>query len=227
MDLRKIILITGATKGIGYALSRWFIDNGHIVIGCGRSAKLIEELKGWSETSDFETVDVLSAYHVKAWIENSFQKIGVPDLIINNAALATPPKPLWETPLEDFNKLIDVNIKGVNNVLHFVIPHLIESKKGVIVNMSSGWGRHTSPETAPYCCSKWGIEGLSLALSQELPSPLACVPLNPGTIDTEMLENFFGDRARHSRSPKEWAKSAGPFLLSLDRSSNGKQLTAP
>ena len=227
MDCQRIIMITGVTKGIGFALSKWFIDKGHIIIGCGRNVQVIQEMKTWASNSDFQPVDVSSAVDVETWINNSFEKVGVPDLIINNAAISTPLKPLWKTPLEDFNNLIDVNIKGVNNVIHFALPCLISAQKGIIVNMSSGWGRHTAAETAPYCCSKWGIEGLSLALAQELPVPLACVPLNPGTIDTEMLENYFGERARYSRSPEEWAKTAGPFLLALDRDSNGKQLTAP
>jgi NAD(P)-dependent dehydrogenase (short-subunit alcohol dehydrogenase family) len=98
----------------------------------------------------------------------------------------------------------------------------------VIVNFSSGWGRSTDAEVAPYCATKWAIEGLTQSLAQELPSGMAAVPLNPGIIDTDMLRSTFGGTASSSYPrPGEWAKAAVPFLLKLGPSDNGKQLTAP
>ena len=95
------------------------------------------------------------------------------------------------------------------------------------MNFSSGWGRSADAEVAPYCASKWAIEGLTLALAQELPSGLAAVAFNPGIINTDMLQSCFGGSASSYPSPAEWAKSAVPFLLNLGPGDNGQQLTAP
>ena len=97
----------------------------------------------------------------------------------------------------------------------------------MIVNFSSGWGRSTSPEVAPYCASKWAIEGLSQALAQELPPGLAAVALNPGIINTDMLQRCFGPGASAYPTADEWAKKAVPFLANLGASDNGRSLTAP
>jgi len=98
---------------------------------------------------------------------------------------------------------------------------------GVIVNLSSGWGRSTSADVAPYCASKFAIEGLTGALSQELPNGMAAIALNPGVINTQMLQSCFGEAANSHRTAKQWAVTAAPYLLSLSASDNGQSLTAP
>ena len=95
----------------------------------------------------------------------------------------------------------------------------------MIVNFSSEWGRSTSPEVAPYCATKWAVEGLTRALAQELPRGLAAVPVNPGIIDTDMLRSCFGDSAGHYPDPREWAETAVPFLLGLGPKDNGRPLS--
>jgi NAD(P)-dependent dehydrogenase (short-subunit alcohol dehydrogenase family) len=122
---------------------------------------------------------------------------------------------------------VDVNVKGVANVVRAFVPAMIRRGSGVVVNFSSGWGRATSPEVAPYCASKWAIEGLTRALAQELPRGLAAVPLNPGIIDTDMLRSCFGADAAAYAEPREWAEKTVPFLLELGPRHNGQALTAP
>jgi len=97
----------------------------------------------------------------------------------------------------------------------------------VLVNFSSGWGRSTSPDVAPYCATKWAIEGLTQALAQELPAGLAAIPLNPGIIDTDMLRGCFGAGADGFPTAEKWAESAVPFLVKLGPSHNGRPLSAP
>ena len=104
---------------------------------------------------------------------------------------------------------------------------MIDRGEGVIVNLSSGWGRSVAPDVAPYCASKWAIEGLTRALATELPNGLAAVPLNPGVINTEMLQSCFGESAGDYGTATQWASTAVPFLLQLDASNNGDILTAP
>ncbi len=134
---------------------------------------------------------------------------------------------MWEIPAADFDRLTAININGTANFIRHTVPIMISAGKGIIVNLSSGWGRSTSPEVAPYCASKWAIEGLTQALAQELPGGVATVTMNPGIINTEMLQSCFGEDAGAYRSPREWAKTAVPFLLSLNNGDNGKALTAP
>src|SRR5436309_3318193 len=83
-------------------------------------------------------------------------------------------------------------------------PATVAKDSGVIVNFSFAWGRSTAAEVAPYCASKWAIEGLTQALAQELPPGMAAVPLNPGIIDTDMLRSTFGDDAGGYPSPQKW-----------------------
>jgi NAD(P)-dependent dehydrogenase (short-subunit alcohol dehydrogenase family) len=95
------------------------------------------------------------------------------------------------------------------------------------VNLSSGWGRSTSPEVAPYCASKWAVEGLSQAVAQETAGRVAVIALNPGVIDTEMLRSTFGEDASHYPDASTWAALAVPFIASLGLDDNGRALTAP
>ena len=222
------IVITGVTRGLGRALAEWYIAQGHTVSGCGRNGMEIFELRSvYPEQHSFDAVDVTEVVKVGMWSERIFGTSGAPDFLINNAALMTRRAPLWEVPAAEFSKLIDVNIKGVVNVIRAFVPAMVEAKRGVIVNLSSGWGRSTSPEVAPYCASKWAIEGLTKALAQELPAGMAAVPLNPGVINTEMLQKCFGSDADRYPAAQEWAKQAAPFILSLGAKDNGLSLSVP
>ena len=136
----------------------------------------------------FTCIDVANESQVKSWAEQLLANNPPPDLLINNAAIINPLAPLWRVSNEEFSNLIDVNIKGVANVIRYFVPAMLLVKSGIIVNFSSGWGRSTSPEVAPYCASKWAIEGLTRSLAQELPEGMAAIPLNPGIIHTEMLD---------------------------------------
>lgn len=219
--MAKRILITGVTRGLGRALAEWYIANGHTVIGCGRSAEVLNLRFTHPAPHDFTALDVTEENRVALWAA----KVGAPDLLINNAALMNTPAPLWQVPAKEFNQLIDVNIKGVANVLRHFVPLMVERKSGVIVNLSSGWGRSTAAEVAPYCASKFAIEGLTKALAQELPAGMAAVPLNPGVIDTDMLRQAWSDGASSYPKAAVWAKTAAPFILQLGPKDNGKSVS--
>ncbi len=227
MSNPKHILITGCTRGLGKALIDSFIAVGHHVSGCGRSQEQIQLLKtAYPDRSHaFDSVDVTDAAAVEQWAQSVLSTNGAPDLLINNAAAINHPAPLWQVPRTEFSQLIDVNIKGVFNVIHFFLPAMIKRGSGIVVNLSSGWGRSTSPEVAPYCASKFAIEGLTQALAQELPPGLAAIPLNPGVIDTDMLRTCWADGAGDFEKPEEWARKAAPFILGLSANDNGKPLS--
>ena len=224
--MKKTILITGVSRGLGRALTKEFIRLGHVVLGCGRSAKEIAALqKQFPAPNDFSIVDVAEDAQVAAWAKKVLATHAAPDLLLNNAALINRNAPLWKVPAQEFSNVIDVNLKGVANVIRHFVPAMIARGRGVIVNFSSGWGRSTDAEVAPYCATKWAIEGLTQALAQELSPGLAAVPLNPGIINTAMLQSCFAGGASNYPTAEEWAKTAVPFLLKLDASNNGEQLT--
>jgi NAD(P)-dependent dehydrogenase (short-subunit alcohol dehydrogenase family) len=224
--MSKIIVLTGATRGLGRAMADRFIALGHTIIGCGRNPQHIKELsRHYGPPHDFKAVNVTDDALVRSWAHRALAQHGPPDLLVNNAALINRNAPLWELSAAEFDAIIDVNIKGVANVLRHFLPVMSARKEGVIVNFSSGWGRSTSPEVAPYCATKYAIEGLTLALAQELPPRMAAVPLNPGIIDTDMLRSSFGGSAGSYPSSAEWAERAVPFLLRLGTKDNGKSLS--
>lgn len=222
----KLILLTGATRGLGRALAPLFAAGGHTVVGCGRSTAHVAELQRlFPSPHTFAAVDVTDAAAVESWASATLVSHGPPDLLLNNAAVMNTPRPLWQVPADEFDRLIDVNVKGVANVLRAFVPAMVARQTGVIVNLSSGWGRSTAADVAPYCASKYAIEGLTLALAQELPAGMAAVPLNPGIIDTDMLRQAWADGASSFPKADAWAEKAAPFLLNLGSKHNGKSLT--
>jgi NAD(P)-dependent dehydrogenase (short-subunit alcohol dehydrogenase family) len=225
MRMSKIVVITGVTRGLGRAMADKLIALGHVIIGCGRNAEHIQELSSkFAPPHDFAAVNAANDGQVRSWAHRVLAAHGAPDLLLNNAALINRNAPLWELSAAEFDAVIDVNIKGVANVLRHFLPAMVSRRQGVVVNFSSGWGRSTSPEVAAYCATKYAIEGLTLALAQELPKGMAAVPLNPGIIDTDMLRSSFGDSAKSYPSPAEWAERAVPFLLRIGPKDNGESL---
>lgn len=220
----KRIVITGCSRGLGLAMTRGFTELGYEVFGCSSKGGSHSDQ---GDSDHFQTCDVSSEAAVRRFAESVLEQGGAPDILINNAALINQNAPLWEVPTDEFSRLIDVNIKGVANMIRYFVPAMIEKGSGVIVNFSSYWGRSVASNVAPYCASKWAVEGLTGGLAQDLPAGLAAVALNPGVIDTEMLRSTFGSSASSYLPPEEWAKSAVPFIDGLDASNNGDSLTVP
>jgi NAD(P)-dependent dehydrogenase (short-subunit alcohol dehydrogenase family) len=228
MSAKRLIVISGVTHGCGRAMTELFASLGHTVVGCGRTERELESLReSLPLPHDFSRLDVAKDEQVALWASRILTSKGPPDLLINNAAVINANAPLWEVLAAEFDRVVDVNIKGVANLIRHFVPAMVARQRGVIVNFSSGWGRSTSAEVAPYCATKWAIEGLTQALAQELPNGMAAVPLNPGIINTEMLQSCFGSSAAAYPSPGEWAKSAVPFLLRLGPRHNGQPLSVP
>jgi len=226
MSESRTIVVTGATRGLGRAMTAGFIDEGHIVLGCGRSLSAVKTLEStYGKPHRFDCVDVADDAQVASWCESLIAAYGPPDLVVNNAATINRSAPLWELDAAEFDTVVDINVKGIANVLRHLLPSMVECRKGIVVNFSSGWGRSTSPEVAPYCATKFAVEGLTMALADELPRGMAAVPLNPGVINTELLQSCFGASAEHYPTPDDWARFAVPFILGIRPTDNGRQMT--
>lgn len=224
----KSVVITGVSRGLGRAMAMRFAAHDCIVTGCGRSQTCVANLQAEIGADHrISTVDVASDDAVAAWARASLEHCGPPDLLINNAAVINGNAPLWDVSADEFDRLTSVNINGTANVVRHFVPAMVDRSHGVIVNFSSGWGRSVSSDVAPYCASKWAIEGLTRALAEELPAGMAAVPLNPGVINTDMLQSCFGDGASMYPDADQWAAAAVPFLLQLSARDNGQPLTVP
>jgi len=217
---KRRIIITGVSRGLGLAMMKGFQALGHAVAGCSSSAEPVID-------GDYrvDRVNVADDEAVAAWAETLASDWGAVDLLINNAAIMNRPVPLWEISASEFDQLTAININGVANCIRHFLPAMIQQGSGVVVNFSSGWGRSTSASVAPYCASKYAIEGLSQALAQEVPRGLSVVALNPGIIHTDMLETCWGDGAANFPTADQWKDQAIPMLLGLDASDNGQSLS--
>lgn len=236
---QRTVLITGVSRGLGKALALEIAKRGHTVIGCSRSQENLNSLQADLSSSSssshsnpsssdkhlFMNVDVRSNSSVEELARAVVEKKGVPDIIVNNAGTINRNNRIWEVPVEEFDAVIDTNIKGVANMLRHFTPLMIESKQGIIVNMSSGWGRSAAAQVAPYCASKWAVEGLTRSVAKELPSGMAIVALNPGVINTDMLASCFGSSAALYQTPESWAPKAATMILNLTMADNGASLT--
>ena len=227
-DGPKRVVVTGVTRGLGRALALGLARAGHVVLGCGRTEPAVVELRDrLGEPHDVRVVDVADDRAVARWAESVVRGGGPPDLLVNNAALMNRPAPLWQVDAAEMDALLRVNVGGTASTIRHFVPAMIARGRGVVVNLSSGWGRVTSPEVAPYCATKWAVEGLTGALAQELPEGLAAVALNPGIIDTDMLRTCWGEDAAGHPTAEQWASSAVPFFLALGPEHNGARLTVP
>lgn len=221
----RVVVVTGVTRGLGRAMCDRLVEMGHTVVGCGRDGRSIAGLqKRFPAPHDFTALDVSHDSEVRAWARATIKSLGRVDLLLNNAAVINRNAPLWEVPADEFQEVIKVNIQGVANCIRHFVPSMIARGSGVIVNFSSGWGRSTSPDVAPYCATKYAIEGMTGAMAAELPKGLAVVALNPGIINTDMLQSCFSESANHYPLADEWSRRAVPFILSLGAEHNGRSL---
>ncbi len=235
MTKQKLVVITGVTKGIGRALAEEFIRMGLRVAGCGRSSNAIEELTKRYGSELFSVVDIKDEASVLRWVNEVVSQMGVPAILINNAALINHPQVLWKVPADEFRDIMETNVSGTVNVLRHFIPRMLGQKEGIIVNISSGWGlkgiSKFSPDCegwgnfSPYCASKFAIEGLTQSLSQELPQGFAAITLAPGTSNTDMLRKAVPENAEEYPSAHERAKNIVSYLLNIKLSDSGKHLS--
>ncbi len=219
----RIIVLTGATRGLGRTLAEALAAMGHVVLGCGQSSEQASRVaEAVGPAGDCRPVDVTDPPAVERWAASVHDAHGAADLLINNAGRINRNGPLWELAPEERDPVVDTNIKGVMNVIRAFVPAMVSRRRGVIVNLSSGWGRSAAADVGPYCATKWAIEGLTRSLAKELPDGMAAVPVNPGVVDTDMLRSCFGAAASGSPAPEAWADRAAPFVLGLGPSDNGR-----
>ena len=220
--MSKIVCISGCSRGLGRAMVLEFASRGWKVGGGTRNHKDLEVLKNELNADHFiDFLDVTDPGGVHSFANRMEEVVGVPNLLVNNAGLINRNAPLTEISPEEFSSVLEVNLGGIHNMIRSFVPKMIKQGHGIIANFSSYWGQSTAPDVAPYCASKWGVEGLTRSLAQELPKGLAAIAFNPGVINTDMLQSTFGSQANAYPTPQQWASEAVTRLIHLSTEDNG------
>ena len=223
--MNKLICISGCSRGLGRALAIEFSSRGWRVAGGARNDGPLDQLRQTLSTDNhLQSLDVTIPEQVDSFSEQVVGKLGCPDLLVNNAGVINSNAKLKNVTPDEFAQVLSTNLGGTHNMIRAFLPFMEREGKGIIVNFSSYWGKSAAPEVGPYCASKWGVEGLTRSLAQELPSGLSAVALNPGIIDTDMLRSCFGEEAAAYEAPAVWAKKAADCLIGLGLSDNGETI---
>ncbi|MHC4955840.1 MAG: SDR family NAD(P)-dependent oxidoreductase [Planctomycetota bacterium] len=203
-------MLTGASRGIGAALANALREQGCELFLVARSGG-----------PGIERCDVSKPDQVAAL----YDKVGPVDLLINNAALIHEPAPLVEIPLEEWRRLIDTNVLGLVDLCKTFVPAMNERGKGVVVNVSSTWGRSAAAEQSPYCATKFAVEAISSSLAQEVAPGVVVIALNPGVVATEMLGTAFAGDVSMYTPPEQCAADFVALLRRLGPADNGRSLS--
>lgn len=197
----RIALITGATSGIGNATARLLAAHSFHLILCGRREERLNALKNELQSTTQVTTlafDVRDQQAVQQSVDSlpeAWKKI---DVLINNAGNAHGLDPIQSGSIEDWDAMMDINVKGLLYVSKAVMPHLIERKAGHIINIGSIAGKEVYPNGNVYCASKFAVDALTKGMRMDLnPFGIKVTGIHPGLVETEFsLVRFKGDSER-------------------------------
>jgi NADP-dependent 3-hydroxy acid dehydrogenase YdfG len=209
----KVVVITGASSGLGEATARLLSAEGaHVVLGARRADRLkslMDELTGRGGKAIAVSTDVTQRDQVKKLVDAAVQAYGRIDVMINNAGLM-PQAPLERLKIDEWDRMIDVNIKGVLYGIAAALPHMQRQKAGHFINVSSVAGHKVGPGFAVYAATKHAVRALSEGLRQEVkPYNIRTTVISPGAVATE-LPNGVTDPAAAERIHKFYAEVAIP-----------------
>ncbi|MFD2513683.1 SDR family NAD(P)-dependent oxidoreductase [Pontibacter locisalis] len=198
--MARIAFVTGATSGIGWATAVELAKNGYHIIATGRRTERLEELKQEITnmpvyTLAFDVRDKDAVQQAVNSLPEEWQQI---EVLINNAGNAHGLAPFQEGSLEDWDAMMDINVKGLLYVSHAVLPLMQKQKKGHIINIGSIAGKEVYPNGNVYCASKHAVDAISKAMRIDLVQEgIKVSEVNPGLVETEFSEvRFKGDTAR-------------------------------
>jgi NADP-dependent 3-hydroxy acid dehydrogenase YdfG len=195
----KVVLITGASKGIGFHDAKLFLEKGAKVAFCGLLKKEVDAAKKELEKYGkvlAKVADVRKEKEVREFVKETFKHFKKIDILVNNAGILPPGGDFSEQNYRVINDTVDTNLKGMLFMTRAVINHLIERKSGVIINMSSSAGLEGYAEMAVYCATKFGIRGFTEALAKEVAEKgIKVYSICPGAVKTDMNAKFTGQPA--------------------------------
>lgn len=194
----KIALITGATSGIGLATAQTFADNGINLILCGRREERLVELenelrlKVTVKTLNFDVRDKEAVFEKINQLPKEWKNI---DILINNAGNAHGLDRVQEASLDDWDSMIDINVKGLLYVSKAILPFMLERNQGHIIHIGSIAGKEVYPKGSVYCASKHAVDAINNGMRMDLNGTnIKVSAINPGLVETEFsLVRFKGD----------------------------------
>lgn len=198
---QRIALITGATSGIGEATARLLADNSFKLILCGRRKDRLKELqKQLQKKTEVTTLsfDVRDRNAVKLSIQSLDDQWKKIDVLINNAGNAHGLSPIQSGNVDDWDAMIDINVKGLLYVSHEVLPVMVERNSGHIINLGSIAGKEAYPNGNVYCASKFAVDAITKGMRIDLNAHgIKVTAIHPGLVETEFsLVRFKGDEER-------------------------------
>ncbi|MCQ1838799.1 SDR family oxidoreductase [Neorhizobium galegae] len=190
----KVVVITGASSGLGEATARHLAERGAtVLLGARRRDRigaLADELTSKGYNARAVQTDVTDKQQVKNLVDTAIQEFGRIDVMLNNAGLM-PLAPLERLKVDEWDRMIDVNIKGVLYGIAAALPHMKAQKSGHIINVSSVYGHVVDPGATVYCATKFAVRALSEGLRQEVkPYNIRTTIISPGAVSTELLEHI-------------------------------------
>lgn len=193
----KVIIITGASSGMGESAARHLANEGATVVLAARRNERIQALADGINSNDGKALakqtDVTRREQLKALVDSTIKSFGRVDVIINNAGVMLL-SPLEQLKVDEWDQMIDVNIKGVLYGIAAVLPYMKKQKAGHIINVSSVAGHKIWPNSAVYGATKFAVRAISEGLRQEAkPYNIRTTIISPGSVDTELL-NHISDR---------------------------------
>lgn len=204
------IVITGASSGIGEGTSRLLVSKGHTVYMLARRADRLKsiqkDLENESGTAHVKICDVTSVEGVKSTIDEILTECGAIDVVVNNAGIM-PLSYLKNGKLEEAHRMVDVNIKGVLNVIYAVLPSMIERNKGHFVNVSSVAAKMVFLAGSVYCATKHAVRALSEGLHMEMAREgykVRVTDIQPGAVATELSNTITDEDAKGDTA--KWEK---------------------
>ena len=192
----KVVMITGASSGLGEATARHLAKNGAKLMLAARREdrleKLVSEIQQDGGTAKYQVTDVTDKSQVEALAKATKDAYGRIDVLVNNAGLM-PLSPLAETKVNEWEKMVDVNIKGVLYNIAAVMPVMLQQESGHIVNISSVAGHKVFPAGAVYCATKFAVKALSEGVRLESDGKIRSTNISPGAVDTELTNTISHD----------------------------------
>ncbi|MET8978903.1 SDR family oxidoreductase [Streptomyces sp. NPDC004539] len=192
----KVVLVTGASSGIGEATARRLAADGHsLFLGArrvDRLAKLAEEIGG-----GYRRVDVTDAGEVRAFVDAAREAYGRVDVVVNNAGVM-PLSPLEALRVEEWDRMIDVNVRGVLHGIAAALPVMREQGGGHFVNIASVGAYEVSPTAAVYCATKFAVRAISEGLRQEAAGGVRVTLVSPGVTESELADGISDPVAREA-----------------------------
>ncbi|WP_127564134.1 SDR family oxidoreductase [Stenotrophomonas indicatrix] len=196
--LSKVVLVTGASSGIGEATARLLIKQGHrVVLGARRTDRLgalAEELRSLGGEVEFRSLDVTKMEDMHDFVAFAEAKYGPADVIINNAGVM-PLSPLNALKVAEWDRMINVNVRGVLHGIAATLPGMEARGHGHIINISSIGGHAVSPTAAVYCATKYAVRAISDGLRQET-DKIRVTVVSPGVVESELADSISDARAR-------------------------------